>query len=197
MERYIGNDALICQNRFPNFSSSSNRGIDPARDFAFPTALERRRSRLDSVMRSIIIDTDKLDAYPSLLFAYNKGKNMTIRRLYASLLAGSISLISIQAFAGDADFTLLNGTGYTIREVYISAANKNDWGKDRLGEGDLANGRSRLFKFRDAANCVQDIKVVFDDSDESVTWEDLDLCEINKLTLKYNRSTKVVTAIKD
>ena len=148
-------------------------------------------------MRFIFIDTNKPDTYYSALLAYNKGKNMTIRRLCVSLLAGSISLISIQASAGDADFTLLNGTGYTIREVYISAANKNDWGKDRLGEGDLANNKSRLFKFRDSANCVQDIKVVFDDSDEAVTWEDLDLCEINKLTLKYNRSTKVVTAIKE
>ena len=66
-----------------------------------------------------------------------------------------------------------------------------------MGEGDLANTKSRLFKFRDAANCVQDIKVVFDDSDVEVTWEDLDLCEINKLTLKYNRAAKTVSAVKE
>lgn len=109
----------------------------------------------------------------------------------------AVALTSVTAFAGEADFTLLNGTGYTIREVYISPANKEAWGKDRLGDGDLDNGKSRLFKFRDSANCVQDIKVVFDDSDAEVIWEDMDLCEINKLTLKYNRSTKAVSAIKE
>lgn len=99
--------------------------------------------------------------------------------------------------AGDADFTIVNGTGYTIREVYLSPAKAKSWGKDRLGDGDLANGKSRLIKFSDSANCVQDLQVVFDDSDVEVTWDNLDLCEINKLTLKYNRSSKTVSAIKE
>ena len=121
-----------------------------------------------------------------------------MRSIRPLLLAACVSFVSFTAVAGDADFTLVNGTGYTIREVYISAANKNDWGKDRLGDGDLANSRSKLFKFRDSANCVQDIKVVFDvDSDAEVIWENLDLCEINKLTLKYNRAAKTVSAIKE
>ena len=115
----------------------------------------------------------------------------------SALFAACITFASAASFAGDADFTLVNGTGYTIREVYISPANKDAWGKDRLGEGDLANTKARLFKFRDSANCVQDIKVVFDDSDVEVIWEDLDLCEINKLTLKYNRAAKTVSAIKE
>ena len=121
-----------------------------------------------------------------------------MRSLIALGFAACISLTSVAAFAGDADFTLVNGTGYTIREVYISAANKEAWGKDRLGDGDLPNNKSKLFKFSDKANCMQDIKVVFDvESDAEVTWEDLDLCEINKLTLKYNRAAKTVTAIKE
>lgn len=120
-----------------------------------------------------------------------------MRSSFASIFAACISLTAIPAFAGDADFTLVNGTGYTIREVYISPANKDAWGKDRLGDGDLPNGRSKLFKFSDKANCVQDIKVVFDAGDAEVTWEDIDLCEVDKLTLKYNRADKSVTAIKE
>ncbi len=120
-----------------------------------------------------------------------------MRSLRPLLLAASLSVLSITAIAGDADFTLVNGTGYTIREVYISAANKNAWGRDRLGDGDMPNAKSRLFKFSDSANCVQDIKVVFDNGDAEVIWEDLDLCEINKLTLKYNRANKTVSAIKE
>ncbi len=120
-----------------------------------------------------------------------------MRKLLLSLLFIAIGPLSVaSAVAGDADFTLVNGTGYTINEVYISPANKEAWGRDRLGEGNLPNNRSRLFRFSDKANCVQDIKVVFDKDDE-VIWEDLDLCEINKLTLRYNRSTNTVTAIKE
>jgi hypothetical protein len=121
-----------------------------------------------------------------------------MRQLLPSLAAISLSLASLPALAGDADFTLVNGTGYSIREVYISPANRNAWGRDRLGDSQLDNGRSKLFVFSDSANCVQDIKVVFDlDSDAEVTWEDIDLCQVNKLTLRYNRATKTVTAVKE
>ncbi|HYE70292.1 MAG TPA: hypothetical protein VEA35_04285 [Ramlibacter sp.] len=98
------------------------------------------------------------------------------------------------ALAGDADFTLVNRTGYSIREVYISAANRNSWGNDRLGDGTLENGRSKLFKFSDRAACKQDLMVVFDDDGSKVTWEDFDLCEINKITIKYNRGSRTVSA---
>lgn len=97
--------------------------------------------------------------------------------------------------AGDADFTMVNSTGIDIAEVYISPANKNAWGRDRLGRNTLDNGKSKLFTFTDRAACVNDIKVVFDDDTPDAIWEDLDLCKINKLTLRYNRSTRRVTAV--
>jgi hypothetical protein len=106
-------------------------------------------------------------------------------------------LLPATVSAGDADFTLVNGTGYDLREVYISPTNRNNWGRDRLGDGILENNKSRLFTFSDNANCVQDLKVVFDDDASVSTWKGLDLCEINKLTIKYNRSTDTVTAIKE
>ncbi len=98
------------------------------------------------------------------------------------------------AFAGDADFTLLNRTGYTLREIYISPSHRNSWGDDRMGQGYLDNGRSRLFKFSDKSSCKQDLKVVFDDDESEVVWEEFDLCEINKITLKYNRKNRTVSA---
>ena len=36
--------------------------------------------------------------------------------------------------------------------------------------------------------------VVFDDDGSDVTWEDFDLCDLSKITLKYNRKTKLVSA---
>ena len=99
-----------------------------------------------------------------------------------------------KAFAGDADFTLVNRTGYTIREVYISPTKSGSWGKDRLGDGTLGNTRQRLFKFSDKASCQQDLQVIFDDDGSDVVWEGFDLCTIDKITLKYNRLTKEVSA---
>ena len=85
----------------------------------------------------------------------------------------------------------------TYAKFTFLRAKKNSWGNDRLGNGTLDNSKSRLFKFSDNANCNQDIKVVFDDSDAEVVWSNIDLCEVNKLTLKYNRASKTVTAIKE
>lgn len=119
-----------------------------------------------------------------------------MRKFFVSLAAGLGLVFSVSAFAGDADFTLVNATGYTINEVYVSAANKEAWGKDILGDGDMDNGKSRLIKFSNKANCVQDIKVVFDAGGEAI-WEDVDLCEINKITIRYNRATKAVSATKE
>jgi hypothetical protein len=127
---------------------------------------------------------------------HEEGK-MKLRTL-GMILTATAALSAASVFAGDADFTMVNRTGYDIREIYISPANKDDWGKDRMGaNGTLDNNKQRLFKFRDTASCKQDIKAVFDEGDTEVTWSDLDLCEINKLTLKYNRATRTVSAIKE
>ena len=118
--------------------------------------------------------------------------------IHSLLLAGTACAATLMtpatALAGDADFTLINRTGYAIAEVYVSPANKNNWGRDRLGRNVLDNGRSKLFTFSDSANCNQDIKVVFDDDGSNVVWEDIDLCELHKITLRYNRKTNVVSA---
>ena len=98
------------------------------------------------------------------------------------------------ALAGDADFTLVNRTGYDLREVYVSPSHKEEWGRDRMGQYVLENGKSRLFKFSDKSSCKQDLKVVFDDDGSAVIWEEFDLCDLNKITLKYNRKSGVVSA---
>jgi hypothetical protein len=110
-------------------------------------------------------------------------------------IAGMTALLgSAASIAGEADFTLVNKTGYTIREIYISPAAKANWGNDRMGNANLDNNKSRLFKFSDKASCDQDLKVVFEDGDAEVVWENIDLCTINKISIKYNRSTKMVSA---
>ncbi len=104
------------------------------------------------------------------------------------------ALFANVAIAGDADFTLVNKTGYPIRSVHIAPAKSKSWGNDRLGEGTLGNGKKRLIKFSNKAQCVQSLNVTFDDDGSEVEWEDFNLCEINTITLKYNRKTGEVSA---
>ena len=124
----------------------------------------------------------------------DKGCDMKLRQIGLTVLFVSGLAASGVASAGDADFTLVNKTGYALREVYLSPTHKTNWGSDRLGSNTLENNKSRVFKFADKASCVQDLMVVFDDDGSDVTWEDLDLCDLNKITLKYNRKTKLVSA---
>lgn len=119
---------------------------------------------------------------------------MKLFRTSLLFTALSAALVSNSALAGAADFTLVNRTGYALREVYISPSNKNAWGNDRLGDSVMDHNRQRLFKFSDKSSCSQDLKVVFDDDDSEVIWEDFDLCELNKITLRYNRKTRTVSA---
>ena len=114
-----------------------------------------------------------------------------------TLAAVATTLVAASALASDADFTLVNKTGYPIREVYISAAHKNNWGRDRLGDGILENNKSRFFRFRDRAACKNDLKVVFDDNGTEVTWDNVDLCDLEKLTIRYDRRANKVTAFKE
>jgi hypothetical protein len=119
---------------------------------------------------------------------------MNFKHLLVISTLACVTTISAPSFAGDADFTLVNRTGYPIREVYIAPSKSSNWGKDRMGDGVLANARQKLFKFTDKASCKQDLQIVFDDDNSEVVWEGFDLCTIDKITLKYNRSTKEVSA---
>lgn len=98
------------------------------------------------------------------------------------------------AASGDADFTLVNRTGIEIRELYVSPTKRSEWGRDRLGDGTLKNGQSRHFKFGQTAACRQDIKVVFEDDGSEISWDNVDLCAIEKITIRYDRSTRRVSA---
>jgi hypothetical protein len=119
-----------------------------------------------------------------------------MRKLSHALLFTALTstLLAGPALAGDADFTLVNRTGYDIREVFISPSHKDAWGKDRMGDQVLEDGKRRLFKFSDKSSCKQDMKVVFDDDGSEVIWSEIDLCELNTITLKYNRKTREVSA---
>lgn len=120
---------------------------------------------------------------------YNERELMKIK-----MLVIASALLANAAIAGDADFTLVNKTGYPIRAVHIAPAKSKTWGDDRLGEGILSPNKARLIKFSSKAHCLQSLSITFDDDGSEVEWDDFDLCELNKITLKYNRKTGDVSA---
>lgn len=83
------------------------------------------------------------------------------------------------------DFTLVNKTGLTINEVYLSPTNDDEWGEDVMGKDVLKNGEKVDITFSSAeTECNWDLKIV-DEDDDDVEWTKLNLCTANEITLMY------------
>jgi hypothetical protein len=83
------------------------------------------------------------------------------------------------------DFTLVNKTGLTVMEVYLSPTSSDDWEEDVLGEDVLKTGAKVAIKFGSSeTECNWDLKVV-DEDDDDIVWTKLNLCTANEITLMY------------
>jgi hypothetical protein len=110
--------------------------------------------------------------------------SLTVAALAAAVLMPSV------ASAGDQDFSLINKTGYAIREVYVSPHNAADWEEDVLGEDTLDDDTSVKIHFsRDTDACTWDLKVVYSDDGSSAEWSNFDLCTISQVSIFYNEKT--------
>ncbi len=89
---------------------------------------------------------------------------MMPRRLLALLVLALLALRPAAAAAaaqGDPSFNLVNRTGQTINEIYVSAVTETNWGADRLGDRVLENGRSFPVRIARSGGCRLDVRVVF------------------------------------
>lgn len=85
----------------------------------------------------------------------------------------------------DLNFTLVNATGYDIKELYLSPADVKEWGENMVGEGGVfANGSSEPVTFTGFKSTVAkwDLRAVDADGNEH-QYDDLDLTKFEKLTL--------------
>jgi hypothetical protein len=115
--------------------------------------------------------------------------------LLSSVLGVFFTFQSGIAQAGDQDFALLNRTGYQIDEVYVSRSSSRNWGGDIMGSDALENGRSVNITFNAPDNvCRWDMKVKYNDGDEA-TWNSLNLCNISKVTLFWDKKKEVTRAV--
>jgi hypothetical protein len=105
-----------------------------------------------------------------------------------TLLATAALAPSLTLAQGKQDFTLVNRTGYQIDEVYVGPVNQSHWGQDVMGKDAIANGDTADITFNGGSNaCKWDIKVVYNDGDES-EFRGVNLCNVSKVTLFWNRS---------
>ena len=125
---------------------------------------------------------------------------MKLSARFAALAFGATMLAATGAFAADGkqDFKLVNKTGYEIKSVYVSPSKSNDWEEDVLGKDVFSDGDSWDIHFHRAEKtCKWDLKVVYSDDDSDAVWENIDLCSVSKITIKYNRSSNVTSAVFD
>lgn len=118
-----------------------------------------------------------------------------MRSIARRLALGCLLLVPFGAQAADQDFTLVNRTGYDIDQVYVSSSASNSWGKDVLGDDVLEDRRTSNITFPPGTRgCKWDLRVVYSDGDKA-EWRGINLCNISKVTLYYNRKNDETRAV--
>jgi hypothetical protein len=93
------------------------------------------------------------------------------------------------------DFRLMNDTGLTIAEIYVSPNDSDEWGEDIMGKDVLKHRESVDIEFsRKEKSCNWDLKIVDEDNND-IEWTELDLCKASHITLQY-RGKKATAIIK-
>jgi hypothetical protein len=120
-----------------------------------------------------------------------------MRGLFVAFAILAATLGGSSAFAADQrNVTVVNGTGYGIKFLGFNNPGDNDWSDNELG-GVLANGGNIYVKFDTLdKGCKWNFKIEWADPGyPGVLWENIDLCSIDEITLKYDRDTDKTTAL--
>jgi len=117
-------------------------------------------------------------------------------RKFALAFAAAMLLFSANAFADDRDFSVINDTGYVIKGLYVNPPGDNVYNENELSSN-LQVGAQFKVKFSGAdKGCTWNMKVTWTDDSSSI-FRGLNLCEINTVTLKYNKATDTSSYITD
>jgi hypothetical protein len=109
------------------------------------------------------------------------------RRTTLSLLTfcASALFLAPMAVAGEQDFTLVNKTGIEIHKLHIAPHSSDSWGEDILGKDTLDDGETLKITFSRTEKAAHWDLSITDEKGNAVTWENLNLLEISKVTLHY------------
>jgi hypothetical protein len=120
-----------------------------------------------------------------------------MRGLFVAFVLLVATLGASPSFSADRrNVTVVNGTGYGIKFLGFNNPGDNDWSDNELG-GVLANGGSIYVKFDTSdKGCKWNFKIEWADAGyPGVLWQNIDLCSIDEITLKYDRDTDKTTAV--
>ncbi len=114
-------------------------------------------------------------------------RGFLVAPLAALAMGATLLLTPHSAFADQRDFTLINGSPFTITHVYVSASDRPTWEEDLLGRDVLPAGRSVNIRFSpydaDAGKCFYDIRVRGAGGREGTLWN-VNLCTTATVTFR-------------
>jgi hypothetical protein len=118
------------------------------------------------------------------------------------ILSFSVAFLSLlgrrRARSRTTRFLLVNGTNYPIRELVVSPHDMGTWSRNVLRGPALKPGERREVIFDSRIfDCNQDFKVVFDDDASLAIWRYLNMCELQKIRLNFDRTSGITTASYD
>jgi hypothetical protein len=114
---------------------------------------------------------------------------MRLTKLFAGLTFATGLAFAMPVLASDADFKLVNKTGYQIDSVYVSPASSDSWGADIMGKDAVPDGAAVNITFPHSGKaCKFDIRVTYNDGDKA-EWSAIDLCQYETISLFWDGKT--------
>ncbi len=120
-----------------------------------------------------------------------------IDRVLNLSIAVGLSIAAAPSFAADArNVTVVNETGYAIKFLGFNAPDDgmDEW--DNELDKVLQNQASTYVEFDDDDDgCVWNIRVDWQNYDETVLWKNVNLCKFTALRLRYDSGTKTTSFV--
>lgn len=112
-----------------------------------------------------------------------------------SIVVAVLSLLAGSALAVDTTFLLINSTGYPISQMSISQSDMGMWSPNLLRGPAIRPGEARQVVIpASQLVCQVDMKLGFADDTPPATWQYLNLCDLRKIQVFYDRYSGVTTA---
>ena len=112
-----------------------------------------------------------------------------------SIAVAVLSLLAGSALAVDTTFLLINSTEYPINEMSISQHDMQMWSVNLYHGPAIKPGESRQIVIPAShLVCQVDMKLGFADGTPSAVWQYLNLCNLRKIRVFYDRYSGVTTA---
>ncbi|MFI5000576.1 MAG: hypothetical protein ACHQK9_11925 [Reyranellales bacterium] len=110
-------------------------------------------------------------------------------------IVAALCLAAGGTLAQDVGFLLVNSTSYPISGLHLSPPNLNFWGRNSLQPPPIKVGQARRVNVAPyGTECIQDVRAVFADDSSVAVWQGLNLCNLTKLTLFFDRTSGITTA---